>query len=363
MQLDVRVHKNLGAFQCNAEFHLTGKRVGIFGISGSGKSTLMHLIAGLLKPDSGRIRLGDSVLFDSSAGINLKPEDRRIGVVFQQALLFPHMSVRRNLLYGWWRTPVQDRHLQPEAIVDVLNIGHLLDRGVNMLSGGERQRVALARTVLTCPRLILMDEPLTGLDEELKFQIIPYLIKVFAHYDIPLLFISHSLLEMRLMTEQVLVVENGKLVHQMATEDLARSSWAAPRQGYTNLLQLGRPEPHGDLWAYKWGDTRLILTEGGNGKDNLFELDAREILLFKRHPEATSARNLLPCRVGKLFTAGNRVRVELQCGSHHLIAQIVPESMRELELVEGMEIMAVIKASAFRRLMSMEPVQEGASFP
>ena len=351
MQLDVSVQKKLGDFQFNADFSLTGHRIGLFGPSGSGKSTLMHLLAGLLKPDSGHIRLDDTPLFDGKAGICLPPDKRRIGVVFQHGHLFPHMSVRRNLLYGWRRIPQRERQVQPEAIIEVLNLAHLLDRGVNLLSGGERQRVALARTVLICPRLILMDEPLTGLDEELKFQIIPYLNKVFASFDIPLLFISHSLLEMRLMTEQVLVVGNGRVEREMATEELARSSWGSPRQGYVNLLHLGRPEAHGDLWAYPWGEVRLIITDRGENKETVFELDAREILLFKRHPEATSARNLLPCRVGKIFTVGNRVRVELQFGSQQLIAQIVPESLRELGLEEGKKVVAAIKASAFRRLI------------
>ena len=351
MELEVAIQKKLGAFQCNAKFTLNGDRVGIFGVSGSGKSTIMHMLAGLLKPDSGRIQLGEATLFDSMAGINVPPEKRRVGVVFQHAHLFPHMSVHRNLLYGWRRTPVPDRHIQPEAIIEVLQLGHLLDRGVNLLSGGERQRIALARTVLTCPRLILMDEPLAGLDEELKSQIMPYLNKVFSNFEIPLLFISHSLLEMRLMTEQVLVIENGQIARQVAIEELAQSTWATPRQGYVNLLRLGQPHPHGDLWAYQWGDTRLILTDYGENEENIFELDSREVLLFKRHPEATSARNLLPCVVRKIFTVGNRVRVELQCGSQPLIVQIVPESMRELELAEGKEVVAVIKASAFRRLM------------
>lgn len=351
MQLAVSSRKKLGSFSFDAEFDLAGQRVGLFGPSGSGKSTLMYLLAGLLKPDSGSIRLDDIVLFDGQRGVNLPPEQRRIGVVFQHAHLFPHMSVRRNLLYGWRRTSAQNRHIEPESIVEVLHLAHLLDRGVNLLSGGERQRVALGRTILTCPRLILMDEPLTGLDEELKFQIMPYLNSVFSKFDIPLLFISHSLLEMRLMTEQVLVVEQGSVKRQMATEELAQSTWAAPRQSYVNLLRLGPPEPHGDLWSYPWGDVRLILTEHADNQENVFELDAREILLFKRHPEATSARNLLSCTVRKLFTVGNRVRVELQCGSRQLIVQIVPESMRELELEEGREVVAAIKASAFRRLM------------
>nr|WP_321467689.1 molybdenum ABC transporter ATP-binding protein [uncultured Desulfobulbus sp.] len=351
MQLDIDVQKKQGNFLFQARFCLNGNRIGLFGPSGSGKSTLMHLLAGLRSPDSGHIRLDDTVLFDSGAKINLPPDQRRVGVVFQHSHLFPHMSVRKNLFYGWKRIAPEERRIDAETIIEVLNLGHLLDRGVNLLSGGERQRVALGRTVLTCPRLILMDEPLTGLDEELKFQIIPYLAKVFSQFNIPLLFISHSLVEMRLMTEQVLMVENGHAERSMSTEELAQSIWGASRQGYANLIKLGRPVPHGDLWAYKWGNHQLILTEFSTHEENVFELDARDILLFKRHPEATSARNLLPCTVRKVFTVGNRVRLELACGSEKLIVQIVPDSVRELGIEKGREVVAVIKASAFRHLV------------
>jgi len=351
MQLDIDVQKKQGDFLFQARFSLNGHRIGLFGPSGSGKSTLMHLLAGLRSPDSGHIRLDDTVLFDSAAKINLPPDKRRVGVVFQHSHLFPHMSVRKNLFYGWKRIAPQERQVDAETIIEVLNLRHLLDRGVNLLSGGERQRVALGRTVLTCPRLILMDEPLTGLDEDLKFQIIPYLTKVFSQFNIPLLFISHSLVEMRLMTEQVLMVENGHAERSMSTEELAQTIWGASRQGYANLIKLGRPVPHGDLWAYQWGDQQLILTEYSANEENVFELDARDILLFKRHPEATSARNLLPCTVRKVFTVGNRVRLELACGSEQMIVQIVPDSVRELDIEEGREVVAVIKASAFRHLV------------
>ena len=209
MRLTVSVQKKLGQFQFAADFDLAGHRVGLFGPSGSGKSTLMHLLAGLLRPDCGSIRLDDTVLFDSARGIDLAPEQRRVGVVFQHSLLFPHLSVRRNLLYGWRRTAEAEQRIDPETIIEVLHLGHLLDRGVNLLSGGERQRVALGRTILACPRLILLDEPLSGLDEELKLQIMPYLNTVVSRFAMPLVFISHSLLEMRLMTEQVLVVAEG----------------------------------------------------------------------------------------------------------------------------------------------------------
>ena len=349
MLLDVRLTKKVGNFQLDSSFSLSSPRTGIFGPSGSGKSTLMNLLAGLAAPDSGHIRIAGETIFDSGSGIDLKPEKRGIGVVFQHAHLFPHMDVQRNALYGYKRTRPENRRIEPGKLFEILGIDALMDRRVTTLSGGERQRVALARTVLACPRLILMDEPLNGLDEGHKFQIIPFLNRVLAEYGIPLLFISHSMLEMRMMTDEVLVFDNGRVDRQMATETLARSSWEGARS-YVNLLKLGRPSPHSDLFAYRWGESTLILTEEGYGGENLFELDAKEILLFKKHPEATSARNLLKCRIVQMYRSGNRVRVVLECGGRQLIAQVVPEAVRELDIREGCWVIAAIKASAFKRI-------------
>lgn len=350
VNLEVNLSKSLGSFQLDCAFTLSASRTGIFGPSGSGKSTLMNLLAGLTRGDEGFIRLNGQLLFDSTQKINVKPELRGIGVVFQHAHLFPHMSVRQNALYGYKRTRPENRQIDPEKLFELLGVDSLLQRDVCTLSGGERQRVALARTVLTCPRLILMDEPLNGLDETHKFQIIPYLNRVFSDFGIPLLFISHSILEMRMMTDMVLVIDGGKISEHIETESLARTSWNTVKSGYTNLLKLGRPAPRNDLFAYRWGETDLILTEQGESKENLFELDAREILLFKRHPEATSARNLLRCRVNKIYRSGNQVRVELQCSTEQLIAQIVPESVEELGIKEGCSLVAAIKASAFKKI-------------
>jgi len=351
MELEVDIEKRLGSFCCAAAFTLHLPRCGVFGPSGSGKSTLMNLLAGLLVPERGHIRLAGRTLYDGGAGVNLPPEQRRIGVVFQHARLFPHMNVRHNLLYGWRRTDPGERRIEPETLIEVLNLGHLLHRGVNRLSGGERQRVALGRTVLACPRLILMDEPLTGLDEELKYQIIPYLQKALDEFAIPLLFISHSLREMRLMTDEVLVFRDGTLQAQMSTESLARSDMATAAGGYTNMLHLGPPRPVGNLWRYPWGQIELVLTEGGGNGDNFVELEARDIILFKGHPDAISARNLLPCKVSGLFGVSNRVGVELDCGGNRLVAQIVPESVREMGIAVGVEVVAAIKASSFRRIV------------
>lgn len=350
MELELSLQKRVGDFRLDAACSLTSDRVGIFGPSGSGKSTLMHLLAGLTPADSGYLSLNGKTLFDSEQKISVPPEQRRIGVVFQHAHLFPHMSVQKNIHYGWKRTATEQRRIRPETLFEVLGVTSLLGRDVASLSGGERQRVALARTVLTCPDLILMDEPLNGLDEELKFQIIPYLNRVFEEFQIPLLFISHSMLEMQLMTEEVVVLDKGGISQQLATEELARYSWSNGRQGYINLIELGPSRPYHDLFAYDWGDRQLILTEPGMAEQNLYELDAREILLFKRHPAATSARNLLTCRVKRVYMSGNRARVELSCGSKSLVAQVVPESVVELQIEEGSELVAAIKASVFKKI-------------
>jgi len=310
----------------------------------------MNLMSGLELPDSGYIRLGDTVLFDAKRKINVKPDQRNVGVVFQHAHLFPHMSVKRNLFYGYKRVKPENRLIDPEGLFKVLGVTQLLSRDVATLSGGERQRIALARTVLSNPRLILMDEPLSALDEGHKFQIIPYLKKVFNRYGIPMIFISHSVLEMRMMTDEVLVVKQGCIHQHSETEELVRKSWGSGLEGYVNLLNLGGASPDKDLFRYQWGGINFILTEPAEGEENLFELDSRDILLFKRHPEATSARNLLQCTVVDIYGSGNRVRVELACGDEHLIAQIVPESVRELGIEKGAMVVAAIKASAFKKI-------------
>lgn len=220
MNLQVDIHLKRGAFNFSAVFETSTQRCGVFGPSGSGKSTLMLMLAGLLTPDKGKIVLNNETLFDSEKQINLKPQKRRTGVVFQHGHLFPHMSVRRNLLYGWKRIAPGLRKEEPGKIIKVLELDHLLDRKVTVLSGGEQQRVALGRTVLSCPQLILMDEPLTGLDSQLKKQIICYLLKLFEECGIPFLFISHSIEEMRLMTEEVLVFRRGVLQRLLSITEL-----------------------------------------------------------------------------------------------------------------------------------------------
>ncbi|MFT5700766.1 MAG: molybdate transport system ATP-binding protein [Desulforhopalus sp.] len=350
MQLNVDVEKSFESFTCNVQFSLNNGKCGVFGPSGSGKSTLMNMLAGLTTPDRGKITLNNKTLFDSAARINLSPDKRRIGVVFQHAHLFPHMNVKKNLFYGSKRTSPAKRDIDPDQLISVLQLGSLMDRNVMLLSGGEKQRVALGRTILASPDLILLDEPLNGLDQQLKFQIIPHLQKVFSEFSIPMLFISHSLQEMRLMTDNVLVMNKGQIEQQLTTEKLARTTLGNGGRGYINLLDLDSPENLGDLFSYQWGNTKLMLVKTHSTTGGQFSIGARDILLFKKHPEATSARNMLSCTVRSTYRTDWLVGVELDCQGKTLIAEIVPQSVEEMNIRPGTEVVAVMKASAFQRL-------------
>ena len=350
MQLAMKTKKQFGSFTLETDFKVSGERFGIFGVSGSGKSTLVGMLAGLVAPDSGEITLDGDCLFSHANRINLPPEERRIAMVFQQPCLFPHLSVRNNLLYGYKRCPAKFRSIDFDTLISILRLEGLLERGVSNLSGGEKQRVALGRAILANPRLLLMDEPLSALDDTLRCQIIPYLRSVSEQFGIPYLFISHSLVEMRLMTETTLVFENGAMVEQTTNEQLARNRMGGSPVGYINLLKLGRPSPSAGLFAYPWGTERLLLSVDSERDSSLAELSSKDIILFKKHPEAISARNLLQCRVRSLFSSGRKIGVELDCAGNTLIAEVVQDAVDELDITTGSTIYAAIKASAFRML-------------
>lgn len=352
MQLIMTTGKRFGAFALDTDFTVSGDRIGIFGVSGSGKSTIVNMLAGLLAPDSGEITLDGDCLFSSVRKINIPPEQRRIAIVFQQHCLFPHLDVRGNLLYGFKRCPQELRTIDFNALVEVLQLEGVLGRGVTNLSGGEKQRVALGRAILANPRLLLMDEPLSALDDSLRFQIIPYLKSVSELFGIPYLFISHSLVEMRLMTDTTLVFEKGAMVGQTSSELLARSRMGVSPVGYINLLKLGHPSPSAGLFAYPWGASQLLLSVDSDRDNSMAELSSKDIILFKQHPEAISARNLLQCSVISLFSSGRKIGVEMDCCGNILIAEVVQDAVDELGITPGGTIYAAIKASAFRMLPS-----------
>jgi molybdate transport system ATP-binding protein len=351
VELRVAAEKSFGSFHLDVDFTVKGERIGIFGPSGSGKSTLVGLIAGLSRPDKGIVILDGEALFDSASRMNVRPQHRRMGMVFQRPSLFPHLSVKGNLLYGYRRCAARHRKISFDDVVKVLQIDRLLDRGVKFLSGGEKQRVAIGRAVLGNPRLLLLDEPLSALDDGLKFQIVPFLKDVCETFSIPYLFISHSLLEMRIMTDQVLNIVDGRIDEQITAESLVRARMGESAAGYMNLLRLSAPRQADALYAYTWGDQQLVTACGDDRPEGLFELSSTDIVLFKSHPEAISARNLLKCRVVNTFQTGNRIGVDLDCdGDGRLVAEVVRQAAEELGLKVGSEVYAAIKATAFRKL-------------
>ena len=209
--LRVDIKKQLGEFMLEAAFASEGRVTGLFGASGAGKTSLINMIAGLLRPDRGVIALDGEILDDTANGVHVPPHRRRIGYVFQDARLFPHMNVAQNLDYGRRMNGLADDAAQQKRVTDLLDIGHLLDRRPGKLSGGERQRVALGRALLSKPRLLLLDEPLGSLDEGRKVEILPYLVRLRDEANVPMVYVSHDAAEMRQLATQIVMLRNGRV--------------------------------------------------------------------------------------------------------------------------------------------------------
>jgi molybdate transport system ATP-binding protein len=209
--LRVDIKKQLGEFALEASFESEGRVTGLFGASGAGKTSLINMIAGLLRPDHGVIALDDEILDDTANGVHVPAHRRRIGYVFQDARLFPHMNVAQNLDYGRRMQRLPDDPAQKTRVTDLLDIGPLLDRRPGKLSGGERQRVALGRALLSKPRLLLLDEPLGSLDEGRKVEILPYFVRLRDEANVPMVYVSHDAAEMRQLATQIVMLRNGRV--------------------------------------------------------------------------------------------------------------------------------------------------------
>jgi molybdate transport system ATP-binding protein len=205
-------------FLLDAAFTTHATVTALFGPSGSGKTTILSVIAGLRRPDHGRVLLGQRVLFDSNGRVDVPPQTRGIGYVFQEHLLFPHLNVRRNLLYGWRRKPVAARSIPIERVVKILDLDDLLDRMPHTLSGGQRQRVALGRALLCGPELLLLDEPLASVDDELKERVLNYLERVLHEWSLPTLLVTHDLDDVKRLAQWVVRMEKGRVTGQGPVE-------------------------------------------------------------------------------------------------------------------------------------------------
>jgi molybdate transport system ATP-binding protein len=238
MAIHIRVDKKLGDFSVEFEFTTNGAGItALFGHSGAGKTSVVNMVSGLLKPDAGRIAINDTVVFDSEKKINLAPEKRRCGYVFQDGRLFPHMNVESNLLYGMRLVPEKERLINFGEVIELLGIEHLLNRRPAKLSGGEKQRVAMGRALLTSPHILLLDEPLASLDEPRKAEVLPFIAKLPKALSIPILYVSHSLNEIRALANKIVIMEKGRIV------DSGEFEFVFKRYAEWKCLDLGPKRP------------------------------------------------------------------------------------------------------------------------
>jgi molybdate transport system ATP-binding protein len=211
MSLEVRARTRLGDFTLDAAFTTDGKITAIFGPSGAGKTSLINVVAGLIKPEDGYVAVDHTVLLDTTRGIDVPAHKRRIGYVFQESRLFPHLTVKQNLLYGRWFAPRDLRRTSFDEVIELLDLGSLLHRGTRQLSGGEKQRVAIGRALLASPRLLLLDEPLSSLDEKRKQEVMPFLERLRDHARMPIVYVSHAVTEIERLANEVVFMDAGRV--------------------------------------------------------------------------------------------------------------------------------------------------------
>ncbi len=356
MSLNVDITHPFGDFTLNVAFDAPGGITALFGRSGTGKTTVVNAVAGLLQPATGRITLGDEVLFDKAAGINLPLHKRRLGYVFQDGRLFPHMSVRQNLSYGARFAPSGAKGPGMGEVCDLLGISVLLDRHPGDLSGGEKQRVAIGRALLSRPRMLLMDEPLAALDSARKEEILPYLERLRDQSDMPLLYVSHSVSEVARLATSVVVLEDGH-VARFGTAERVLSDPDMVRQigvreaGAVIPAVLARHHDDG-LSELTVSGGRLFLPHLNSqpGAHTRVRVLAKDVMIALDKPVGVSALNILPARILSLRGGtGPGVIVQMQCGDDRLLARITRRSADGLALAPGKDVFAVIKSVSVAR--------------
>ena len=358
--LRIDIAKQLGAFRLATGFEARARGATVvFGASGAGKSCLLAAIAGLVKPDSGRIEIAGETLFDSARAVNVAAESRRVGFVFQEARLFPHMNVRANLDYGRKRRKEHTAAASFDDIVALLGIGKLLERRPRTLSGGEKQRVAIGRALLSNPRLLLLDEPLASLDDPRKAEILPFLERLRDEIGIPMLYVTHSMDEVARIADHLVLLDHGSVAASGSPGELS---------GRLDLpLLIDRPDVGAILLGRVAGQdeargvTRVAI---GAAEFLLSHIDlppghavrlrvlARDVAIATRRPEGLSVQNVLPCRLTAIAERPNdRCLLQLDLGGASLLALLTADSARRLQLHPGQEVFALVKSVASSALV------------
>lgn len=363
MTIEVDLHLRRGDFRLDAAFSAGAGLTALFGRSGSGKSTIVDLIAGLARPDRGRIAIDGEILLDMAKGIDVPTHRRRIGYVFQEARLLPHLSVAQNLGFGRWfarrRLGQEISDAEFGDIVALLGIDGLLGRRPSGLSGGERQRVAIGRALLSRPRLLLMDEPLSALDEARKREILPYVERLRDEAGLPIVYVSHSVAEVARLASTVVMMEAGRVVASGSAEAVLRRHELMPDAGDSGSLLSMLVEGHDEAA----GLTRLTGTAGAlfvpllpfaPGRRVRLRVPARDVIVALEKPIGLSARNLLAGRIAAVTEGGGATMAEIDCNGVRIAAHLTRASARDLRLEPGLPVFAIVKSIAF------DPAEIGA---
>jgi len=323
----------------------------LFGPSGAGKSTVLDCIAGLQRPDVGRIAAGDEVLFDSDDGVNCPPQSRRIAYVFQTLALFPHLTAEQNVAYGLNHLPAKERSSRVAGILEAFRVDKLRARKPGEISGGERQRIALARSLVTNPRVLLLDEPLTGLDAPLKEAIIDDLHSWNAAESIPILYVTHSREEVDALGERVIAMDHGRIMGAgtpIEVLDAPRRKRLAQAAGFENLLGgtvVELRDADGVMRVRLSGsdcELEVPLGHAEPGDKIHVAIRAGDILLATAKPENLSARNVIEGRLTAMESRAALVRARVDCGAEFVV-HLTPGAVRTLELAVGRRVWLVLK--------------------
>jgi molybdate transport system ATP-binding protein len=350
--LEVALAHRFPGFHLEAAFSAPPGITALFGRSGAGKTSIVKAVAGLLRPDLGRIVADGAVLTDTKAGIRLPPHRRRIGYVFQDARLFPHLTVRQNLRYGAFFAPRGLSGPAPEDIADLLGIGALLDRRPGALSGGETARVGLARAILSRPRLLLLDEPLASLDDARKAEILPYLEALRDRTGLPMLYVSHAMAEVARLATTIVLLEAGRVVVSGPAAEILSDPALAPGIGLREVGALLEAtvlaEDDGDglsRLATAAGDVLLPRVAAGQGARLRLRLLAQDVMIATGPVAGLSALNALPAVIEEVRTGeGPGALVRLRAGEAAILARVTQRSVRALDLRPGRAVTAVLKA-------------------
>jgi molybdate transport system ATP-binding protein len=342
-------------FRFEAAFEAGAGITALFGPSGSGKSTAIRLIAGLERADRGRIAVDGTMVLDTAAGLDMPPHARRIGLVFQETLLFPHMSVKANLTYGRWFTPRNERRIAFDAVVDVLGIGHLLARRPATLSGGERQRVAIGRAMLASPRLLLMDEPLAALDEARKVEILPFIERLRDEFALPILYVSHAVEEVMRLASRVVLFEAGRVAASgtpaevMAPAALgSTANRLAALSVVTGTVARHRADDAVAGLVHPAGTLTLPGLVGTPGETLRVAIRAADVALAVGHPGQVSVRTQLSGTIAAIDAGAGAaaiVTIALE-GGERLIASATRLALADLGLDVGDRVTALVKSVA-----------------